>query len=155
MSHQDVSPPVTTMWGFVAQRADRFPERTLLADHHGQRLNGREFRDRAEAVAAGLYGQGIEPGSVVSWLLPTTIDTLVLMAALARLGAVQQPIIPMLSEREVAHLTGISNPALLISVDELRGTPFGGRARSLAAGRGFQVLIHDQDHPLPTGDPAV
>lgn len=142
------------MWDVVVQRADHVDDRVLLTDTYGLRLTGTEFRDRAEQVAAGLHAQGIGPGSVVSWLLPTTIDTLVLMMALARLGAVQQPIIPLLGEREVAHLVGVANADLLISVDEIRGTPFGERARRLGDERGIQVLINDRDHPLPTGDPA-
>jgi cyclohexanecarboxylate-CoA ligase len=45
---------------------------------------------------------GIGPGSVVSWQLPSRIETIVLSMALARLGAVQNPIIHIYRQREVA-----------------------------------------------------
>ena len=141
-----------TFWDVIEHRAKEFGDQPVLSDNHGRTIGGIEFRDRAESVAAGLAERGVVAGSVVSWLLPTRIDTLILVAALARLGAVQQPIIPLLGEREVAHLTSISNPSLLISVEEIRGTPYGERARRLADERGFAVLIHDADHPLPEGD---
>ena len=44
---------------------------------------------------------GVSTGSIVSWQLPTRIDTVVLSIALARLGAVQNPIIHLYREREV------------------------------------------------------
>ena len=63
------------------------------------------FRDDAERVAAGLHDLGVRTDTVVSWQLPTTIDTLVLLAALTRLGAVQNPIVPIMREREVRYIT--------------------------------------------------
>ena len=41
----------------------------------------------------------------MSWQLPTSIEAAVLLLALARIGAVQNPLIPILREREVSFIT--------------------------------------------------
>ncbi len=52
----------------------------------------------------------------MSWILPTGIDALVLAAALARLAAVQNPIIPIYREREVGHIVDEASVDVLIVV---------------------------------------
>ena len=101
----DMSDYPATYWEFVTQRAAATPDQVVLGDEHGRRLTVAEFRDAAERMAAGLHAEGIGPGTVVCWQLPTGIDTLVLLVALSRLGAVQCPIIPILREREVRYIT--------------------------------------------------
>jgi acyl-CoA synthetase (AMP-forming)/AMP-acid ligase II len=70
-------------------------------DEHDRTVTFGEFRDQALAVAAGLHAAGVGEGTRVSWQLPTWIDTVILSAALCRLGAVQNPIIHLYREREV------------------------------------------------------
>src|SRR5690242_7481272 len=93
--------PVRTLWELVERRAQLTPDRPLLLSEHGD-LTCAEFKDRCERVAAGLHDMGIRPGSPVSWQLPTRVDTVVLSIALARLGAVQNPIIHIYRQKEVA-----------------------------------------------------
>ena len=95
----------TTFWSLLAASAAAHPDRVLLADDHGRSLSAQDLHDAAESVAAGLAADGVGPGSVVSWQLPTTLEAAVMLAACARLGAVQNPIIPMLRDREIAHIT--------------------------------------------------
>ncbi len=90
-----------TYWTLVADAAQRQPDRVLFADDYGRSLSSRQLHDAACATAAAFAERGIGAGTVVSWQLPTTLETVVVMAALTRLGAVQNPIIPMLREREV------------------------------------------------------
>jgi acyl-CoA synthetase (AMP-forming)/AMP-acid ligase II len=93
---------VGTMWELVERRAAESADRPMLVDEADRRLTFGEFRDRTEAVAAGLFALGVVPGTAVSWQLPSRIETVVLSSALARLGAVQNPIIHIYREREVA-----------------------------------------------------
>ena len=65
-----------TYWGLVERRAAESPDRPLLSDEQGRVVTCREYRDEAERVAAGLYDLGVREGTVVSWQLPTTIDSL-------------------------------------------------------------------------------
>ncbi len=63
-----------------------------------------ELRRESIRVAERLATAGIGSNSLVSWVLPTSIDTLVLTAALSRLGAMQNPIIPVYRRaRDRAH----------------------------------------------------
>jgi acyl-CoA synthetase (AMP-forming)/AMP-acid ligase II len=84
---------VTGFWSAVEQRAQLAPDAEMLVDEHGNRLSFAGFRERAERVSAGLAARGVAEGVAVTWQLPTGIDALVLTAALARLGAVQNPVI--------------------------------------------------------------
>ncbi|HXY92301.1 MAG TPA: AMP-binding protein [Acidimicrobiia bacterium] len=143
----------TTFWGLVEQRAARTPDAVMLEDDRGRSMTFGEFRSRAEVVAAGLQDRGITAGSVVSWQLPTTMEAVLLLAALPRIDAVQNPIIPILREREVAYITGEAQSQLVIAPTEFRG--FGHKAMldAIAETRGFDVLACD--HALPAGDPAT
>src|SRR5262249_14927738 len=78
--------------------------------------------------------RGVRAGTVVSWQLPTRIDALVLVAALARLGAVQNPILPFLREREVGFIVRQCRARLLIVPGVFRGFDHDAMARALAAG---------------------
>jgi non-ribosomal peptide synthetase component E (peptide arylation enzyme) len=93
---------VGSMWELVARRAAASPDRLMLIDENDRTMTFRQFAARCETVAAGLVGLGIGPGSVVSWQLPSRIETVVLSMALARLGVVQNPIIHIYREREVS-----------------------------------------------------
>jgi acyl-CoA synthetase (AMP-forming)/AMP-acid ligase II len=143
-----------TFWKLVSDAAAASPERVLLADDHDRSLTAAGLRDAAERVAAGLPAG---PGTVVSWQLPTTIEAVVLLAALARLGAVQNPVIPMLREREVGLITKAVGTELFITAEKWRGFGHAAMARDL----GLEVIGLDLDGDpggglrLPSGDPAV
>jgi acyl-CoA synthetase (AMP-forming)/AMP-acid ligase II len=100
-STREVITGARTMWELVDRRATASPDHPLLIAADGETLTCAQFRHRAERVAAGLHTMGVTAGSMVSWQLPTRIDTVVLSIALARLGAVQNPIIHLYREREV------------------------------------------------------
>ena len=85
----------TTLWGLLEARVALTPHNLLFVDEDGRRLTFAQFEEAAAQTAAGLSGLGIGAGSVVSWILPTAIDTFVVMAALSRLSVVQNPIVPI------------------------------------------------------------
>ena len=92
-------------------------------------------------------------GTGVSWELPTWNESLVLVGALARLGARQNPLIPIYRGREVGFITEQSQAALLVVPTVYRGFDFEAMALEIADGRpGLAVLVVDRD--LPDGDPA-
>ena len=86
------------------------------------------------------------------------------MVALARLGAVQNPLIPILREREVGFITRQVGTEVMITTERWRGFDHGALARDLAADQGFSVIITDLDTDpatigntlrLAQGDPAT
>ncbi len=94
------------------------------------------------------------PGTGVSWELPTWNESLVLVGALCRLGARQNPLIPIYRGREVSFITEQSDASLLVVPTVYRGFDYEAMGREIAAVRpGLSVLVVDRD--LPDGDPAV
>ncbi|HXA31944.1 MAG TPA: AMP-binding protein, partial [Acidimicrobiales bacterium] len=104
-----------TLWGLLEQRAAVTPDRVLLEDDTGRTMTAAQWRDTAEQVAAALFARGITADTPVSWQLPTTHEAAVLLLALARLGAVENPIIPILRQREVGFIVGQTGARLLIT----------------------------------------
>ncbi|OBG19278.1 class I adenylate-forming enzyme family protein [Mycobacterium sp. 852002-51057_SCH5723018] len=141
-----------TYWGLIADAAQRDPDRPLLADEYGRSLTAGQFRDEACTTAAAFAERGIGARSVVSWQLPTTLETMVVMAALVRLGTVQNPIIPILREREVGFITAQLSTEFLVAPEVWHGFDHGGLARALASDAGFQVITVDLETPPETGE---
>ena len=104
-----------TLWGLLEQRAAATPDRVLLEDESGRTMTAQQWRDTAEQVAAALFARGITENIPVSWQLPTWHEAAVFMLALARLGAVQNPIIPILRQREVSFIVGQTGARLLVT----------------------------------------
>jgi cyclohexanecarboxylate-CoA ligase len=98
-------PLPATFWDLIVSGAEQTPDVLVAADDHGRTLTRSDLRVQAEQVAAAFALRGLGPGAVVSWQIPSTIEAFVLLAALNRLGAVQNPIIPVLRHREVGFIT--------------------------------------------------
>ena len=143
-----------TMWELVTRRADATPDGLMLIAGDDSLTFG-AFRDRVERVAAGLMGLGIGSGSVVSWQLPTRIDTVVLSLALSRLGAVQNPIIHLYREREVGFAVRQTGAAALVIPRVWRDIDFPSIAERALAGSDAPPQILIVDDGLPEGDPAT
>ena len=149
-----------TLWERIERRAGETPARVMLRDAEGRSLSFGDYRTAAERTAAGLAALGIGPGTRVSWQLSTTLETAVICGALARLGAVQNPIVPILRRREVTFITAQTKAELLIVPREHRGFDFAGLAAEVAAEVGCAVHVLDlaeRSGPfqlaLPDGDP--
>ncbi len=148
-----------TFWELVVQAAKEQPDAPVVSDDHGRSLTRTQLRDAAEATAAALSARGVRPDTVVSWQLPTTIEAAVLLVALARIGAVQNPLIPILREREVSFITQ--------QVGTRAAHRAGGVARLSARGHGagpchFRWFRGDGDRSaraehswIPTGPPSA
>ncbi|MGQ4330267.1 class I adenylate-forming enzyme family protein [Streptomyces hayashii] len=138
-----------TLWELLARRADLTPDRRVLLQEE-RALTFGELRERAERTAAGLYGMGVRPGTVVAWQLPTRPETAVLSFALARLGAVQSPVIPFYRDREVGFALRESKAEFFAVPGVWRGHDHAEMARRLGAKGVFEAY-----DDLPEGDPAV
>ncbi|MFI0241515.1 class I adenylate-forming enzyme family protein [Streptomyces sp. NPDC016845] len=138
-----------TLWELVERRAARTPDHPVLLQ--GDRtLTFGELRDRSERVAAGLHGLGVRPGTVVAWQLPTRIETALLSFALARIGAVQTPVIPFYRDREVGFALRESKAGFFASPGVWRGFDHTEMARGLGARGVFEAYEN-----LPEADPSV
>jgi cyclohexanecarboxylate-CoA ligase len=142
------------LWDLIEKRAAQTPDHEVAVDEDGRTMTAHEMRAAAERAAAGLAALGVGEGTPVSWMLPTWFESAVLVAALARLGVVQNPMLPILGPREMGFITGQTGAELLIVPSTWRGRNFEAEARAIATERdNMAVLVADRS--LPEGDPAT
>src|SRR5436190_15086175 len=143
-----------TLWQLVDGRAQESPDAVFLTDEGKRTMTFAEYRQAAEVAAAGLAAMGVGEDTPVTWQLPTWIESFVLVAALARLGAVQNPVMPIYRKREVSFVTEQTEARLLVVPTTFRGFDYKAMADEIAAGLdGLDVLVADRD--LPAGDPST
>ncbi len=156
--HLAASGPIqgaATFWELIERRADRSPQARMLVDEQDRELTYGELRDAASSTAAGLAELGVGPGSAVSWQMPSTIDTVVVMAALCRLGALQNPIIHLYREREVGFALTQTGATHLIVPGVWRGVDYVDLARRACGTNRDLPVIVDLSAGHPCGDPAA
>jgi acyl-CoA synthetase (AMP-forming)/AMP-acid ligase II len=92
-----------TLHGLFDQTVESRPDDVALITKD-RRYSFREFKEHADALAAGLLGAGVEPGDLVSTQLPNWPEFCFLQIALSRIGAVIQPMHLIFREREMRSL---------------------------------------------------
>jgi len=134
-SGPDESLGIDDLWGLIEARADATPDALLAVDELDRVLTFGEYRERCRRQAQSLEPFGIGAGTVVSWQLPTWLESLVLVGALSRLGAVQNPILPICREREVGFMVRQTGAQFLLvpGPDPWRGFDYVGMAKDLGA----------------------
>ena len=138
-------------WALIEARANETPDAPLIvSDEGGRAMSFAEYRDACLRAAAGLAAKGVGEGTNVSWQLPTWIESLVLVGALCRLGATQNPIIPIYRAREVGFAVKQTGASIIIVPSKWRDFDYEAMARKVAAGA--EVLVADRQ--LPEGDPS-
>jgi acyl-CoA synthetase (AMP-forming)/AMP-acid ligase II len=130
-----------TLCSIVDWRATATPGHVLLVDESGRTMTAEEFRTTAQGVAERLRTAGIGRGSLVSWILPTGIDALVVALALSRLGALQIPVIPVYREREIGHILDETGLDAFIVTPRWRGFDYLALCRDLASSRGGRTAV--------------
>src|SRR4051812_44165224 len=134
----------------VAQRAERTPHALFMADTSGATLTFGELAEAVDRTAAGIARWGVTPGDVVSWQLPNGCSTVVLMLALRRLSAVQNPLITTLGRREVSFICEQARTNHLV-VPSRSDVPDDMVAAQSIAGRPSGLALHALDGELPSG----
>ncbi len=147
-----------SLWELVARRAAVTPDALAAVDEDGRTLTWGEAKDQAERAAAGLVRLGIGPGDVVSWQLPTWLESKLLVLALARIGAIQNPMLHIYREREVGFIVRQAQSKLLVVPSEWGGFDFAAMAHGIATqvereGGTLHVLVANK--ALPQGDPSA
>jgi acyl-CoA synthetase (AMP-forming)/AMP-acid ligase II len=143
-----------SLWELVEQRAAATPDRVMLVD--GERTTTfAQYRDLVERAAAGYaHEHGVGRDSRVSWQLPTWTESAVLVGALARLGARQNPMLPIYRAREVGFIARQTGCELLITPSEWNRFDYASLAREIAAQTpGMRAIVADHDNP--EGDPTA
>lgn len=121
------------VWDLVVDRARLTPRALCAVDEAGRELTFGELATRAEETAAALAGLGLGVGDVACWQLPTWLESLVVTAALSRVGAIQVPLLPILRHRELTVTVEQVRPRVVLCPSVWRGTDYEAMWRMLAA----------------------
>lgn len=120
--------------------ADRDPGRVaLVAD--GSTLTFGELRDRSRAVAGVLAGRGIGPETAVGLAVPRSLDSIVALFAVLRVGAAYVPLELDHPDERIAAIVADARPEVILTV-------------SAVAPRLTGELV-ELDRPLPDAEPYV
>jgi cyclohexanecarboxylate-CoA ligase len=142
-----------TLWQLIEARADLTPDKQMAIDEAGRTMTYRAYHAACERAAAGLAGHGVGVGTNVSWILPTRFEAFVLTGALARLGAIQNPILPIYRHREVTFIAQQSKCTVMVVPGTFRDFDFTTMARDATHGLGVEIVECAPD--LPDADPAL
>jgi cyclohexanecarboxylate-CoA ligase len=105
---------------FLDEVAAARPGKTAAVDSRGRITYG-QLKARSDRAAAGLLELGVGPGDVVSFQLPNWIEFLVVHFATTRIGAVNNPLIPIYRDREVEFMVGMAASKVLVVPQSFRG----------------------------------
>jgi cyclohexanecarboxylate-CoA ligase len=142
------------LWELLQRRVEATPDAVMAIDQDGRQLTFAEYAAAAERAAAGFARLGIAEGDVVSWQLPTWLESLTLVAALSRVGAIQNPMLPIYRQKEVGFICRQAQSKLLVVPGTWRGFDYEEMARDIASGQpGLEILRADR--ALPQGDPTT
>ncbi|MFD0251193.1 amino acid adenylation domain-containing protein [Streptomyces sp. NPDC127113] len=118
--------------------ADRDPQRVaLVAD--GSTMTFAELRDRSRAVAGVLAGRGIGPETNVAIAVPRSLDSIVALFAVLRVGAAYVPLELDHPDERIAAIVADARPDVVLTV-------------SAVSPRLTGDLI-ELDRPLPEAEP--
>jgi cyclohexanecarboxylate-CoA ligase len=144
-----------SVWELIERRAALTPDRVMLyADDRA--VTFAEYRDMVGRAAAGWYELGVRPDMHVSWQLPTWIESAVLVGALCRIGAVQNPMLPIYRHKEISFITGQLGTKFLITPSTWNNFDFHALAEQVQHDNGTgapEAIVADRWNP--DGDPAV
>src|SRR6185312_7887496 len=80
-----------------------------------------ELVAEVDRAALGFLELGVRLGDVVSFQLPNWIEFLVVHFAVTRIGAINNPLIPIYRDREVGFMVGLAKSTLIVVPQEFRG----------------------------------
>ncbi|CAN7747927.1 AMP-binding protein [Variovorax sp. LjRoot84] len=150
-----------------------FPDKVALVAHvqgagAARRISYRELDDLAARAAGSLRSIGIGPGDVVSMQLPNVWEFVVVALAASRIGAVVNPLMPILRERELGYMLDFCEAKILIVPARYRGHDHAAMARGLvpqlshlkrlvvvgeSGADGFDTVLLGSGTPAPEASP--
>lgn len=77
------------VWG---EQAAKYPQSEYVSDDQGSRFTYSEVDDKAARLASWLLEQGIVPGDVVTFQMPTWAEFCIVYVAVLKAGAVMHPV---------------------------------------------------------------
>jgi cyclohexanecarboxylate-CoA ligase len=122
----------------LAEAAARSPDKiAIVADRANRerapRLTYRELENLADRAASSLLRLGIERGDIVTVQLPNWWEFVVIAFACSRIGAVMNPVMPILRERELTYILNFCQAKVFIVPKIYRGFDYAAMAQGMRA----------------------
>jgi cyclohexanecarboxylate-CoA ligase len=119
-----------TLLDYVDALLARTPEATAIVGHQAGagalvRLSYRELGERVERIAVNLARRGVEPGDVVSFQLPNWWQFIALHLACLRIGAITNPMMPILRQRELEFMLNHARSKVIVTPAVFRDFDYG------------------------------
>ena len=125
------------------------PDRVMVTDGYAA-LTAAQLRARAYRLAAALAGLGVRPGDRVQVQLPNWNEFVVIYVALARIGAVLVPTMPIYRHDEVAYVLRHSGAKVSVVAGEFRGFDYPGMLADIrASAPGLEHVLTVRGDPRP------
>ncbi|MCE0761966.1 AMP-binding protein [Pseudonocardia kujensis] len=118
----------------ITRQAEVWGDKTFVTDGSTS-YRYAEVRDRSARLALGLRERGVRAGDRVAVQLPNWSEFVVVAAAVARLGAIMVPIMPVYRRDEVGHVLDDARVSVVVTPAIFRGFDHLGMYRDLAATR--------------------
>ncbi|MBB2940022.1 cyclohexanecarboxylate-CoA ligase [Amycolatopsis bartoniae] len=116
----------------LEQAAAACGSRTAIVDGAQRLTYGNLFR-RVESLANAMRGRGIGPGDVVSFQLPNWWEASVVHFATIRIGAISNPLVPILRQRELRFMLRQARSKIVFVPSTYRGFDHAALASRLCA----------------------
>ncbi len=114
-----------TIGNYFDQVAGRYPDtEALVVCHQGVRWTYAEFRERIDALAAGLLNLGIEPGERVGVWGPNSSEWVVTQMATAKIGAILVNINPAYRLYELEYAMKRSGCRAIVSAEQFKTSKY-------------------------------
>ena len=120
----------THLFDSFAEKAAHLADNPLVIDVDGA-LSWRKAAEQVDELSRGLIELGVRKGTVVQLQLPNRREFLLLVLAIERIGAVVNPIAPIFRSNEVAVMSALARPSVVITVDNFRGFDLAGMHTTL------------------------
>lgn len=101
-------------------RAESTPDKIFVTDGT-QELTFSQLYDKSQRLALGLHRTGLRAGDRVAVQLPNWGEFVVVAAALARIGVVTVPIMPIYRTDEVSHVVADASIRMAIAPAQFKG----------------------------------
>jgi cyclohexanecarboxylate-CoA ligase len=142
-----------TISSFLDDAVRLFPDRLAVVDG-GVSLTYSELNRSAAAVAASMKQAGVQQGHPVLVQLPNWWETIVVYHAIARLGAVINPVIPIYRQNELRFILDQAQPSAVVTPHRFRNFGHLEMAQELVDETLTPVMAVRAEGPLP-GHPLV
>ena len=130
----------SSLLAYVDRWADADPDREALTDGYGALTRG-ELRAQARRLARSLKRLGIQPGDRVQVQLPNWNEFVVIYVALARIGAVLVPTMPVYRHDEVRYVLQHSGAKMSIVTESFRGFGYSDMVREISPDSGVEHVV--------------